>query len=355
MRFESPWAFVLLLAIPLAIWFSRRARQTGTIRFSSIANASRSGRSWRTRFRHLPLALRVFALVLLTIGLARPQQGREKVHDVNEGVAIEMIVDRSGSMGQEMVYEGLRLNRLEVVKKIFKEFVLGNGEDLEGRKNDLIGMIVFARYADTVCPLTLSQGVLDRFIDDVHLVTQKSEDGTALGDGLALAAARLKTAEEHMKKRGASRHPDDYRIKSKVIILLTDGQSNTGKRAPLEAARLAGKWGIKVYTIGIGSAESSVTIQTPFGDYRVPRAPGAGVDEATLKAIAAETDGTYWQASTADKLRSIYAEIDQLEKSKIRSDRYMDYSERFPGFVIVGLAILCLEQLLNSSWLRRTP
>jgi Ca-activated chloride channel family protein len=391
MRFQFPWAFFLLPLVALTVWFAIRGKKTGSLRFSAVKNAGNcTSLSWRMRMRRLPLLVRIVAVVLLVIGLARPQEGREEVRDVSQGIAIEMVIDRSGSMGQEFIYEGARLNRLEAVKKVFKDFVIGNGKDLEGRANDLIGMVTFARYADTVCPLTLSHGALDRFIDNVRLVTQKNEDGTAIGDGLALAAARLKTIEEQLKDRGfksgnwdseaadgtrteigargkfgdaqassdkplhALMLPDrGYEIKSKVIILLTDGQNNIGKRSPREAAQLAREWGIKVYAIGIGGRESFMTVQTPLGDYRVPAGPG--VDEPTLKAIAAETGGAYWMAESAGELREIYKEIDKLERTEIESTHYVDYSEKFLPFVLAALMALCLEQVLISTVFRRIP
>jgi Ca-activated chloride channel family protein len=370
MRFEFPWAFLLLAALPFLIRQARHGKGSAALRFSSVKNARSCAPSWKMRFRHLPLLLRILAILLLTIGLARPQEGREEVRDVRQGIAIEMVVDRSGSMGQELYYEGRQFNRLEVVKKIFKEFVLGNEKDLKGRPNDLIGMVTFARYADTVCPLTLSHGALDRFIENIRIVTRKNEDGTAIGDGLALAAARLKTAEDRLKEGNAAPSSEtsdhsllsqpadsaadkDYRIKSKVIILLTDGQNNAGKRSPEEAARLAREWGIKVYAIGIGGRESFVTLQTPLGAYRVPGGPG--VDEATLKAIAEETGGSYWLAESADKLHSIYKEIDKMEKTEIESVRYMDYAEKFSPFALSALLLLCSEQWLLSTLFRRIP
>lgn len=373
MRFQFPWAFLILPLFALLVWLSLSRRQGGGLSFSSVRIAAASGSTLRTRLRRFPLALRAIAVLLLTIGLARPQQGREEVRDVSKGIAIEMVVDRSGSMGQEYVYQGQRLNRLDVVKKLFKEFVLGNGKDLKGRPNDLIGMVDFARYADTRCPLTLSHGALDRFIDSIQLVSRKNEDGTAIGDALALAAARLKTADQlvasmmakTMVAGAGERHPrevsalsatvpgKDYQIKSKVIILLTDGQNNAGKRSPVEAARLAKEWGIKVYAIGIGGRESFVTIHTPLGDYKVPGGPGA--DEPTLKAIADETGGAFWLAESAAKLHDVYQEIDKLERTEIESVRHIDYAERFVPFVLAGLALLFLEQVLVSTVLRRIP
>ncbi len=373
MRFEFPWAFLILPLLALIVWHSVSKRRRTGVKFSSVALAGASGLSLKTRLRRLPLMIRAIAVALLVIGLARPQQGKEEVRDVSEGVAIEMVVDRSGSMAQELTYEGETLNRLEVVKRIFKQFVLGDGKDLEGRPNDLIGMVAFARYADTLCPLTMSHGALDRFIDNIQLVTRKNEDGTAIGDGLALAAARLKTAEETIEATRGRRSPQrtpivekaeapvissqlsgsDYRIKSKIIILLTDGQNNAGKRAPIDAARLAAEWGVKVYAIGIGGSESFTTIKTPFGSYRVPGGPG--VDEATLKAVAEETGGAFWLAESAEKLHEVYKEIDKLERTEIESVRHIDYAERFTPFVLAALGLLVLEQILAGSVLRRIP
>jgi Ca-activated chloride channel family protein len=373
MRFEFPWGFLILPFLALLVWSCSRRRQSGAVRFSSVRIAASSGLSFRAHLRHVPLIIRVTAIILLTVGLARPQQGREEVRDVSKGIAIEMVVDRSGSMGQEFIYEGKKLNRLEAVKTIFKEFVLGNGKDLGGRPNDLIGMVAFARYADTMCPLTLSHGALDRFIENVPLVQRKNEDGTAIGDALALAAARLKRAEEVLKSTSARLLAQgtvaqaetgafapqaplvgkDYQIKSKIIILLTDGQNNAGKRSPLEAAHLAKEWGIRVYAIGIGGRESFVTIQTAFGGYKVPGGPGA--DEATLKTIADETGGAYWLAESAGKLHDIYKEIDKLERTEIESVRHIDYAERFAPFVLAAFVLLFLEQVLVSTVFRRIP
>jgi Ca-activated chloride channel homolog len=374
MRFEFPWVFLIVPLIALLVWYCLSRRRGVGLRFSSVTNAVASGASFKTRLRQLPLIVRVIALVLLTIALARPQQGSEEVRDVSKGIAIEMVVDRSGSMGQEFIYEGKQSNRLEVVKKVFREFVLGNGKDLQGRPTDLIGMVAFARYPDTVCPLTLSHAALERFIESIQLVTRKNEDGTAIGDALALAAARLKTAEDLLKStlgKFSTPNPPDlgesdprvrtspvttgagYQIKSKVIILLTDGQNNAGKRSPLEAARLAKEWGIRVYAIGIGGRESFVTVRTPLGDYRVPGGPG--VDEATLKTIAHETGGAFWVAESAEKLHEIYKEIDKLEQTEIESVRHIDYAERFAPFALVALALLTLEQILISTVFRRIP
>jgi len=354
MHFESPWAFLLIAVIPAALYLSGRRRGRPGLRFSSLQTARQAGASLRLRLRPLPAALRAAALVLLVVALARPQKGREQVRDVSRGVAIEMVVDCSGSMGAEMEYRGERLNRLEVVKKVFKEFALGNGKDLAGRPNDLLGMIAFARYPDTVCPLTLAHGALSHFLDSVKLVRRRSEDGTAIGDAVALAAARLKTADEELRRqRLAPGARTDYEIKSKVIILLTDGQNNAGKRRPLEAAALAREWHIKIYAIGVGGGEAVTTMRTPFGNWKVPT--GRRMDEDTLRAIAKHTGGLYRRADDEASLRNVYKKIDELEKSEIESVRFMDYEEKFPPFVAAGLVLILAEVALAATWLRRIP
>lgn len=341
-----------MLAVPAVVYLHRYRRRRPGLRFSTTQQASRVGRSLRQRLLGLPLVLRVLALVLLAVTIARPQQGQQIVRDVSKGVAIEMVVDRSGSMGAEMDFGGQKQTRLEVVKRVFEEFVTGKGKSLPGRPNDLIGMIAFARYADTICPLTLAHGALSRFLDDVKLVQRRNEDGTAVGDALALAAARLKTAEETL----AAQSPDKgkaYTIKSKVIILLTDGQSNCGQRTPQEAAALAAEWGIKIYTIGVGGGESFGTVQTPFGSYKVPVAEG--VDRDTLKALADATGGVFRMAQDADSLRAIYKEIDRLEKSEVETVRYQNYNESFTPFALAALALVVLEMGLSATVFRRVP
>jgi len=350
MRFESPSALLILLIIPVIMYFALR-RKRGSLRFSSTSAAAKLRRSLRQRLIALPLFLRVIVLVLLALALARPQEGKERVRDISKGVAIEMVLDRSGSMRAEMEYRGKRLNRLEVVKKVFEEFVVG-GKGLPGRPNDLVGMIAFARYADTVCPLTLGHGALSRFLEGVKLVRRRSEDGTAIGDAIALAAARLKTAEETLARQRENK-TENYKIKSKVIILLTDGQNNAGKRAPMEAAALAKEWGIKIYAIGVGGTEAMTTIQTPFGNYKVP--VGQAVDAATLKGIAEATGGMFRMAEDEESLRSVYKEIDRMEKSKIESVRYLDYREVFSGFAVAALALLFAEAALSCTFFRRIP
>jgi Ca-activated chloride channel family protein len=300
----------------------------------------------------VPDILRIAALVLLAAALARPQTGREQIREVSKGVAIEMVVDRSSSMGAEQEYKGERLNRLEVVKKVFEKFVIGGSNDLSGRPNDLIGMIVFARYADTVCPLTLAHGALPAFLKGVNLVQPNStEDGTAIGDAIALAAARLKKAEDFLEEQENT--TDKYEIKSKVIVLLSDGENNAGKRAPLQAAELAREWGIKIYSIAIGGGEAVTSIQTPFGAYKVPSRQR--VDITTLRNIAEKTGGFFREADDAESLLDIYREIDSMEKSEIESIRFVDYRESFFWLALTGFILIICEVILRNTFFRRIP
>ncbi len=261
MTFGSPLAFLLLLLLPVLL-LRQRSKRRDAVRFSSTDLPRASGSSLRARLRNLPFFLRLLVLLLLIFALARPQQGLEKIQDISKGIAIEMVVDRSSSMGSEFAYQGSNMTRLDAVKKIFAGFVLGNGSSLQGRPDDLIGMVRFARFADTVCPLTLAHGPLKKFLETVKLVDRRDEDGTAIGDAVSLAAARLRTAEKELRKAGKDQA--GYRIKSKIIILLTDGENNMGKYSPEQAASLAKKWGIKIYAIGVGG-EQTMQVRTLFG------------------------------------------------------------------------------------------
>jgi Ca-activated chloride channel family protein len=352
MHFESPWAFLLLLLIPLFLWLRRFRPGISSLRFSSIKNAQKAGKSFRQRLAPLTLVLHLLAVTCLIIALARPQTGREKIRDISKGIAIEMVVDRSGSMAAEMEYKGRNMNRLEVVKQVFKDFVLGDDRDLSGRPNDLIGMISFARYPDTICPLTLAHGTLPQFLKSVKLVQRREEDGTNIGDALALAAARLKTADETLAKQSKG-IKKTYKIKSKVVIVLSDGENNCGKRDPLQAAELAKKWGIRVYTIAIGGGEAVTSIQTPFGVYKIP--VGYKIDTSALKLVAEKTGGFFRKADDAESLREIYGEIDKMEKSEIESVRFVDYRESFQPFALAAVLLIVCSIILNNTIFRKIP
>jgi Ca-activated chloride channel family protein len=356
-RFESPYVLLLLLLLPMLVWWRlRHRRHRAAIGFSSIAHALRSGTSWRQVLVGTPFALRLLALALLIVALARPQLGTAQVHDASKGVAIEMVVDRSGSMGEEMEFDGGTMDRLSVVKKVFQEFVMGDKKTLKGRPNDLIGLVAFALYPDTMCPLTLGHGALSQFLDTVQLVPDRSpENRTAIGDALALAGARLATAEDTMAKQ-AGGSGSSYKIKSKIIILLTDGRNNAGDKTPVDVIPMLKKWKVKVYAIGIGGDDSVRRVQTDFGAFLMGgmnRGPSVNMD--VLEQLAKDTGGKAFLATDGDSLKKIYEEIDHMERSEIHSVRYVDYREIFAWFALPALALLALEVILSCTVFRKIP
>lgn len=353
MSFQAPWAFLLLAALPAVALFHGARRLRSGLAFSSTKAASALAPSLRQRLSFVPLLLRLLAAALIVVCIARPQVGRVQVRDVTQGIAIEMVVDRSGSMDTaHFQYGGKEYTRLQMVKDVFQEFVLGNGKDLKGRPNDLVGMVVFGSYADTVCPLTLAHDALSGFVQTVQGARTQEEGQTAIGDALMLAAARLKTMEEELDG-GAEGSPAGYRLKSKVIILLTDGANNFGKADPLSAAEMAREWGIRIYTIGVGSSDDYAYAETVFGRQKVQA--GAAVDKGILGDIAEKTGGVFRMAADPHALREVYREIDGLEKSEIESLRTVDYSEAFAPFALAALLLLALEALLSATVFRRIP
>jgi len=363
MEWYSPWALLLLLALPLLGYVMLRQRRGAAVKFPSLVDLRNCPVSWRLRLRPLLVVARLLCLALLILALARPRQGTVLSEVSTEGVAIEAVVDRSGSMQAEMDFYGEKLNRLEVVKRVLQDFVEGDKKGFGGRAGDLIGLVTFARYADTVCPLVLSHGVLTEFLKQTQIVNIRSEDGTAIGDAIALGAARLRKAEEEMQRRNArlglgdeTTAPSDrpgFTIKSKVLVLLTDGRSNAGRYNPLDAAKLAKQWGIRIYTIGIGSDQAYTTIQTPLGNYRMP--VEQDLDEDLLQAIAGQTGGFYSRADDAQSLRTIVKRINEMEKTDVKSVQYMQYAERFGLWTLPALILLALEILAGCTIFRKIP
>ncbi len=345
MQFESPWALLLLPVVallPLVRYWAGRARRG--LRFSSAAVPGAVRPSFRRRLVAVPQALLVLALALLVVALARPREGQEQVVDVSRGIAIELVLDRSSSMGLPLGSQPQSASRLDVAKEVLGRFVHGDGAGLTGRADDMIGLVTFARYANTILPLTLAHGAVDGFLPGIELAAPRGgEDGTALGDAIALAAARLQLAEEELRARagtGADATAADtgetatYEIKSKVMVVLTDGRNNTGERTPLEAAGLARDWGITVHAVGLGGGE---------------------MDATTLRAIAEATGGLFRTAADPQALHAVYREIDQLETSELESIRYLSYRERFVPLALAALACAALAALLGNTVLRRSP
>ncbi len=274
----------------------------------------------------LPFFLRVLSVVMLSLALARPQSGRSQSKRRTEGVDIMLVADTSGSMNAlDFVIEGKRTNRLSVVEKAMEDFV-------QARTDDRIGLVVFGTYAYALSPLTLDHDVILELIDNMKVGMAGEE--TAIGDAIGVATNRLK----------------DITSKSKIIILLTDGENDAGKLDPREAAEAAKAMGIKIYTVGVGS-EGDVPIQTPYGYQRV-RLP---IDEKLLKEIADMTGARYFRATDTDALFDIYHTIDSLEKTSTEVEVFYNYDEHFMYLVWPVLMLLFMEILLRTTRLRRLP
>ena len=356
--FAYPWVMILAaILVPLIWWSWLSRRRRTTIRFSSVSRVKHGRDAWSVKARHLLPALRSLAVVALIICIARPRKANEMTRIRTEGVAIQLVVDRSGSMNQDdFVGAGrARMTRLQAVKDVVKGFVGGNDAGLKGRPDDLIGLTVFARYADTECPLTRDHDHLMRALDQVEVPRVRSEDGTAIGDALLLAVERIRNTGRRLQER------DDFKIKSRAIILLTDGEQNYGKYKPVEAAEAAKALEVKVYTIGAAPMfqERRVGIFS-MGKQPVP------IDEASLRKVAAMTGGKYFRATDASSLESIYAEIDKLERSEIDEQRYYQYKElalqwidieslSLPPPLLIALLLLGLEVLLANTRFRKIP
>lgn len=336
-EFRDPWFFLCLPLVPLVYWLATRSRSL--LGYSSLTIVRETPKSLRLRLSRLPAALLALATLILIVALARPRTPERETRVSRDGIAIMMVVDLSSSMdARDLVEDDYGINRLDVVKDLFVDFVLG-ASGISGRPDDLIGLVTFAGFADSVCPLTLDHGNLSNLVKDLQLVQYESEDGTAIGDGLGLAVERLRRSK----------------AKSRVAILLTDGVNNAGVIAPEKAAELAAEFDIKVYCIGAGTNGSApIPSVDLFGRKRLMSQP-VKIDEETLKQIASKTGGEYFRAVNREGLQNVYNEIDKLERTEVTETRYLRYQEHFPYFVSFGLGLLALAALLNGSVFRRLP
>ena len=353
-RLAHPWALGLLAVIPIALAVAWVRTRRSRVLYPAAGLAALAGTSLRARLIRLPLLIRAVALALIVVALARPQDVEGLVRTTTEGIAMQLVVDRSRSMTEGIEIDGQRTTRLEAVKQVAQEFIAGNDDDLEGRKGDMIGVIAFGSFADTVCPLVREHEALLELVGGIGVSPLQADQGTAIGDAVALAAARLREAEKEIARGlredepAADARPDkpDFSIKSKAIILLTDGRNNRGEIDPLPAAGLCRDWGITLYTIGIGGG--SIEIR----GVRVPRS--GTIDERTMTQMAEVTGGRFFMADNAEALRDIYAVIDELETTEIETSESVDYTERFTPFAAIGLGLIALESLLAGTWLRRS-
>lgn len=334
--------FWLLGLPPLALLvFWLASRGTSLLAFSSVTLFDRTPRTWRQRLALLPALLFALAAAALVVALARPRTPIAESKVTRDGIAIMAVVDLSSSMdARDMVREDQSVNRLNVAKSVFMSFVTGSDRTAgRGRPDDLIGVVTFARYADSICPLTLDHGNLIAMVNGLEIVSQRHEDGTAMGDGLGLAVERLRRSK----------------AKSRVAVLLTDGVTNAGVIDPTRAAELARQHDIKVYGIGAGTRGLAPTPYVDFFGRRGLMPQPVEIDEDTLKQIADTTGGKYFRAVDKDALLAIYREIDALERTEVTEVRYLDYKEYYPHFVLAGLSLIGGALILNSTVFRRLP
>ena len=333
--FELRDPFFLLTGFLAPLVFLLASRSPAHLRYSSVSPLGGAPRSLRARLAQLPALLLAVCVLLLALALAGPRSGDSTSVVRREGIAIVMVVDRSGSMkARDFVRGDTSVSRLDAVQRVFRDFV-----SRPGRAGDQIGLVAFARYADGICPLTTDRGNLLAILDQLEIVTESSEDGTAVGDGLALAVERLRGQE----------------ALSKVAILLTDGVDNAGVIRPLQAAELAASHGVRVYTIGAGTTGYAPFPVQVSGGRTVLRRAYVEIDERTLQRIAARSGGRYFRAGDADALAEVIDEIDRLERSQITEVRYLEYRYHHAPLVASALGLLAVASLLSASWLRRLP
>jgi Ca-activated chloride channel family protein len=326
MQYNNPSYFwLLLLLIPIAVWLILRVKHNdASLQISSVAPFAKTPKPKKIWLYYFPFTLA--AVVFLVITLARPQRSDSFSSETTEGINIMLALDLSGSM----LATDLRPNRLEAAKNVVTEFILS-------RPNDNMGLVVFAGESFTQCPLTTNHAALVNLVKSVEF--GMIEDGTAIGLGLANAVNRLK----------------DSPAKSKVIILLTDGTNNRGDIAPLTAAEIAQTYGIRVYTIGVGTRGiAKMPVKDQFGNTHYVDME-VDIDELTLQKIASMTGGQYFRATDTNSLKSIYQEIDKMEKTKLNVEKYSRKTEKYLPFLLIAFGLLFLEVLIRITILRRLP
>ncbi len=329
MHFASPYyLWLLVLLVPMIGYYVWRTLQGGAaIQISSIRGVTDAPRTVRYYLRHLPFVLRATAFSLLVVALARPQDVEQNVTTNTEGIDIMLAIDVSASM----LARDFQPDRITAAKEVAGSFIAD-------RYGDRIGLVVFAAEAFTQSPLTTDQSTLQTLLARIRsgLI---DDNGTAIGNGLATAINRLRESDS----------------KSKVIILLTDGVNNRGQITPMTAAEIAKAQGIRVYTIGVGTRGTApYPYVDMFGNVSVAQVP-VEIDEKTLSAMAEMTGGKYFRATDNEKLKAIYDEINQLEKSKVEVFEHIAYHEQFLGWVLAALGLLLAEFLLSNLVLKRIP
>ena len=331
MRLAAPSFLVALpFCLLFLLWISRRKRRGGRFRFSSLTIIKGLPSASRMQPRLLLQVLRALAVMLFIIALARPQSGKRFSEITSEGVDIMLALDTSGSMQAiDMTIDGKPAPRIDVVKKVAAEFVAK-------RPTDRLGTVVFGETAFLQCPLTLDHSMLVNLMNEIQVGI--AGDSTAIGDGIGVSV-------NHMK---------GLKAKSKVIILLTDGQNNSGFIPPSKAAELARTFGVKIYTIGVGKeGQAPFLVDTPYGKRVLYQE--ADLDEETLKQISSITGARFFRAKDSATLGQIYDEIDKLEKTDVKVKDYSEYNELFAWFAFPGLILLLAEIVLGQTVLMKVP
>lgn len=328
MDFASGYYLWLLGILPVlvAYYVWRQLKGGASLRISSVSGVADAPKTVRYWLRHVPFALRIIALALLIVALARPQGVEENARTNTEGIDIVLAIDVSGSM----LARDFKPDRITAAKEVAGDFIAD-------RTGDRLGLVVFAGEAFTQSPLTTDQGTLQTLLGRIR--SGLIEDGTAIGNGLATAINRLRESE----------------AKSKVIILLTDGVNNRGEIAPLTAAEIAKAQGIRVYTIGVGTQGMAPYPAVDMFGNRTFVQQQVEIDEKTLREMAAHTGGSYFRATDKAKLKAIYDEINRLEKSKIEVLSHITRHEHYLNWVLAALALLAVEFLLSRFVLNRVP
>jgi Ca-activated chloride channel family protein len=331
MTFAQPWFLLLLALLPVLAWWRGKRGQQAAFLYSSVQLVKSVANLRRSRAGQFLAAMRWLTLGLFILGLARPQLIESEASVKASGVDIVVALDLSGSMeSEDFELRGERVNRLTIAKDVLKKFV-------DRRPSDRIGLVAFAGKPYVAAPLTLDHDFLDQNIDRLQL--HSIEDGTAIGSGLAAAVNRLR----------------DIESKSKIVILMTDGQNNAGKIPPLTAAEAAEALKIKVYTIGVGTRGTAPMPRTDlFGRKRYVQVP-VDIDEETLNSISEKTGGKYYRADSSETLKAIYDQIDKMETTEREMKKYVRIEELFPWAVIPGFGFLMLEILLSHTIWRRLP
>jgi Ca-activated chloride channel family protein len=325
--FAYPIVLWLLLLIPAIVyWYWKKQNKISPdFNFSSLQIFSRAPKTLKEKLANIPAWLRIISIAFFIIAAARPQSFSSGENIYTEGIDIAMVLDISGSM----LAEDFKPNRVEAAKKVIDDFIAG-------RTNDKIGLVIFSGESFTQCPLTIDYSVLRNLLKEIH--TGMIQDGTAIGNAIANGVNRLK----------------DSKAKSKVMILLTDGVNNAGEIDPLTAAQIAQKFGIRIYSVGVGTiGEAPYPFQTPFG-IRYQMVP-VEIDENIMKQISGITGGKYFRATDNRKLVQIYEEIDRLEKTRVEVTSYRNAKELFYSWAFVGLFLLIADLGLTRTYLRRLP